>query len=203
MCMMTLGLRMGLRPSEVENLSIRDIATKSDGTIAVTVREAKTDHLTRASPSTIIEPSESTGSCCPHYWTKRWLQHRRQARLEDPVFTCDGTRSGMRLKRTSVGEILQAVALCVHGESHNFSGKSLRRGMATTMAAAGLSTQQIMAMGRWKTHDMPARYTAEWAPALAGASTILDRSAEVGLMPLGHWRRNAALSRLCGSGVPS
>tara|TARA_R110002050_G_scaffold79905_2_gene170912 strand:- start:227 stop:514 length:288 start_codon:yes stop_codon:yes gene_type:complete len=53
--------------------------------------------------------------------------------------------------------------------------------MATTMAAVGASTQQVMAMGRWKSHDMPARYTAQWAPALAGASTVFDQLSAKGM----------------------
>ena len=207
MCLLTLGLRMGLRPGEVEKLSVGDIKVH-EGALAVTIRDGKSDHLERVSPITFIEPSQRNGECCPYRWTSLWLRDRGKASPEEPVFTNDGSRAGTRLARESVGQVLQAIGRCVDGENHQwvYSGKSLRRGMATVMSAAGLSTQQIMAMGRWRTHDMPARYTAEWAPALAGASTLLDATAEDGLVAFQSIRRSSpqqALSRLCASGVHS
>ena len=214
MCLLSLGLRMGLRSADVEHLSVGDFKVH-DGVLAVMVRDGKSDHLDRVAPTTYIEPSRGGRECCPFRWTSAWLQHRTRngAIGSDPMFTHDGTAHGARLSRDSVGEVLRAVRDCASKrdkstQNQYYTGKSLRRGMATIMAAAGMSTQQIMAMGRWKTSDMPARYTAEWAPALAGASSVLDATAEAGLMPFlgrsrGASRRCWTRSRLCAPGVRS
>ena len=204
MCLLTLGLRMGLRPSEVEHLSVGDVKCEG-GIISVRIRDGKTDHIDRVMPTTYIEPSRGAGFCCPFVWTMLWMQERAGSSSGSPLFTHDGTRTGYRLSRSSVGEIVQAVSSRAQ-DGWLYSGKSLRRGMATIMAAAGLSTQQIMAMGRWKSHDMPARYTAEWAPALAEASTIIDLSA-YGAQSTSTWgpesSKHGAWSRLCAAGVLS
>ena len=91
------------------------------------------------------------------------------------MFTHDGSEGGGRLARKSVKLILCAMARRL-GEERYYTGKSLRRGMVTVMAASGLSTEVIMSAGRWRTADMVSRYTAAWTPALAGASTVVDRA---------------------------
>ncbi len=74
---------------------------------------------------------------------------RDGAGAEDSVFGMSESTVARRVK----------AAAAAAGLGDRFSGHSGRVGLAQRMAAAGASTQAVMALGRWRNAGTVARYT--------------------------------------------
>jgi len=172
----TLSLRCGLRPGETAAARIRDVDW-CDGYMTFTVVDGKTDGEKRIQPKTYIKELPGEAICSVH-WTRRWLKRRTAggAKKDDHLYTGSGKPKGGPLKVEEVGKIYAEVAKQA-GSNKYYTGKSARRGMATTLAASGFSAPVLMAAGRWTSEQMPKRYIDEWAPTLAGAEEAFQRSA--------------------------
>ena len=99
-----------------------------------------------------------------------------QSGIEDgPVFR-SVTRHGnvgKQLSGRDVARIIKRAAKAAGLDSAEYSGHSLRAGLATVAAKAGKSDRAIMRQGRWKSRMMVDRYVRE--------ATLFDENAASGI----------------------
>ena len=130
-----------LRRSEAAALTWADIKFMSDGTARITIRHSETGQ-------------EGEGAFVGKEAATALKAIQDDATIDQRVF---GLQSG-RAVSSRIAAMARAAGL---GEG--FSGHSPRIGMAQDLAAHGASTAELMVAGRWKAHQMPARYTRKKA----------------------------------------
>ena len=113
--------------------------TLFDDHLELTLPASKTDPFRRG---ITLNVAASGDDACP----VRALRHlfRWKASLDSPLFE---TTNGFT-RDLVVGQVRQILALL--GVKGHYSGHSFRRGAATSARAAGLSEEEIMLLGRWK-----------------------------------------------------
>ena len=149
-----------LRVSEMVAINTDDIVRYPDGSAILHVRRSKADQ-------------EGEGATC--YLGRRtvevldaWMAAAGIGQdgngPDDPVFRSvrKGGGAGGRLSCRSARSIV--IRRCGGGNSDNggagrISGHSLRVGSAISLARAGASLVELQQAGRWKSPEMPARYT--------------------------------------------
>ena len=149
-----------LRVGEMVAINVRDIGRDPDGSAVLHVRRSKTDQ-------------EGIGATC--YLGRRtvevldrWMAMagigQDGSNHEAPVFRSvrKGGGVGGRLSCRSARSIV--IRRCGrgnggHGGAGRISGHSLRVGSAISLARAGASLVELQQAGRWKSPEMPARYT--------------------------------------------
>lgn len=158
--MILLGFGIGARRSELASLDISSI-TVTDRGIQVRVYRKKTrlmdDPVIRFQANTVL---------CPARATVRWMEYLRGpgGRTSGPLFvrlnrwyelappmTRDGRPIGSadgRLTGQAVGNIIRATARLAALEGQ-WTGHSLRRGLATSMHEAGQDRRLIERQGGW------------------------------------------------------
>ena len=132
-----------LRRSEAARLTWRDIEFRGDGGL-VTICRSKTDQHGTGTVQFIGRDAASA------------LQAILPAN-EDPAAIAARSVFGLKSGR-SVANRIKAAAKAA-GLKGEFSGHSPRVGMAQDLAEGGASTTELMVVGRWKAHRMPAHYT--------------------------------------------
>ena len=117
----------------------RRSVTLYDDYLELRLPASKTDPFRRGITLTV---AASGDNACP----VRALRHlfRWKASLDSPLFE---TASGFT-RELVVGQVRQILALL--GIKGHYSGHSFRRGAATSARLAGLSDDEIMLLGRWK-----------------------------------------------------
>ena len=128
-----------LRRAEAAALTWDDIAPWPDGSGRLTVLHSKTDQTGQGA---VLYLSATT---------MQDLQRIKPAKAAptDRVFAMTPQHMGMRIK-----------AMCqAAGLSGRYSGHSPRVGMAQDLAADRAELPELMDAGRWKSPQMPARYT--------------------------------------------
>ena len=132
-----------LRRSEAVRLTWRDIEFRGDGGL-VTIRHSKTDQDGTGAVQFIGSDAASA------------LKAIRPAN-EEPATISARSVFGLKSGRAVANRIKAAAKAA--GLKGEFSGHSPRVGMAQDLAEAGASTTDLMVVGRWKAHRMPAHYT--------------------------------------------
>lgn len=130
-----------LRRSELVGLDVVDVAMTGDGTV-LTLRRSKTDQ--EGEGRTVGIPYGSHPETCPVRALQVWLEG---AQLEEgPLFRPIGPKGDVgrtRLSDRSVALIVQRTAKRAGLDPSKFAGHSLRAGLATAAAAAGVSEHDI------------------------------------------------------------
>ena len=152
--LIAIGSDALLRVGEMVAIDVRDIERDADGSAVLHIRRSKTDQ-------------EGMGATC--YLGRRtvevldaWMDSagigRDGSSSEAPVFRSvrKGGGVGGRLSCRSARSIV--VRRCGRG-NERISGHSLRVGSAISLARAGASLVELQQAGRWKSPEMPARYT--------------------------------------------
>ena len=111
-----------------------------DNHLELTLPASKTDPFRRGVTLTI---AASGDDACP-VEAIRYLFRRWKAPLDSPLFETAGGFT----RELVIGQVRQNLALL--GIKGHYSGHSFRRGAATSARAAGLSDDEIMLLGRWK-----------------------------------------------------
>ena len=132
-----------LRRSEAAALRWADVRFMDDGTARITIRYSKTDPDGEGAVQFIGNEAATALN-----------DIRGEAAETDRVFAL---KSG-RAVSSRIAAMARAASL-----GDGFSGHSPRVGMAQDLAAHGASTTELMVVGRWKAHRMPAHYTREQA----------------------------------------
>lgn len=150
-----LGFASALRRSELIALDVDDINFVERG-LVVSLRRSKTDQTGKCRK--IGVPYGHT-SVCPVSAFKDWLQHA--AITEGPVFRSigkGGTRLHGRLTAQSVSLVLRRLAKTATLALPALSAHSLRAGLVTSAAQAGIPAYKIQEQTGHRSLDMLHRY---------------------------------------------
>lgn len=153
--LLLVGFAGGFRRSELVALDVRDIRHVRQG-ITVTIRRSKTD---QSGTGREIGIPFARGRFCPVKAMEAWLQ---LACIQDgPIFRAvdrHGQVSVGQLSPEAVASVVKARATEIGLDSSNYSGHSLRAGLATSAAMAGVSSLDIRKQTGHTSDAMLARY---------------------------------------------
>ncbi|MDX2093694.1 MAG: site-specific integrase [Kofleriaceae bacterium] len=148
--LLLVGWAAALRRSELVSLQAHELTWREDG-VGLALGRSKGDQEGRG--ERVFVASSSELELCPVVALRAWLEGA--GITSGPVFrvVARGARVGDHaLTGRSVARIVKraarAAGLDVKGRA--FSGHSLRAGLATTAARAGVPELDIMRRGRWK-----------------------------------------------------
>jgi integrase len=153
--LLLVGFAGGFRRSELVGLDVEDVAFVPDG-LLVTLRRSKTDQ--EGTGRKIGLPFGRTRAC-PVKALRAWLDKSGVA--SGPVFRSvgKGGQIGSRaLTGQSVSLVLQKCAACVGLSCDRLSGHSLRAGLVTSAAKAGVSSWKIRQQTGHRSDAMLQRY---------------------------------------------
>jgi site-specific recombinase XerD len=153
--LLVLGFAAGLRRSEIVGLDIADIAFVPQGMI-VTLRQSKTDRLREG--RTIAVPFGRT-SVCPVQIAREWLAllPGRDGPLFRPIAKGGCIRS-QRLTDHAVSDLVKHYAGKIGLDAAAFSGHSLRAGLVSSCAMAGVASWIIKRTTGHRSEEMVQRY---------------------------------------------
>ncbi len=153
--LLLIGFAGGFRRSELVGLDVEDIRHVRQGMIAM-VRRSKTD---QAGMGREIGIPFARGRFCPVRALETWLQ---VARIDDGSIFRPVDRHGRiddgRLSPEAVAGVVKAWVTEIGLDSASYSGHSLRAGLATSAAMAGVSTLDIRKQTGHTSDAMLARY---------------------------------------------
>jgi integrase len=157
--LLLLGFAGALRRSELVSLDVADVTEGSDG-LTVRLRRSKTDQ--EGAGRTVGIPFGSNPVTCP---VRAWLAWRETSgTTEGPAF-CPVDRHGhigtTRLSGNAVALVLKRHAARVGLDTDEVAGHSLRAGLATSAAAAGVPERVIAEQTGHRSIAMLRRYIRE------------------------------------------
>lgn len=138
--LLLLGFAGALRRSELVGLDVEDVDDRSDG-LVITVVRSKTDQ--EGAGRRIGIPYGSYPGSCPVRAVRAWLE--RSGIEHGPLFrpVRHGKVLDSRLSGRSVALIVKRVGATVGFDPINYAGHSLRAGLVTSAAAAGVAERAI------------------------------------------------------------
>ncbi len=140
--LLVLGFAGGFRRSELVGLDVNDLEETADG-VVVTIRRSKTDQEGQGRQVGI--PYGSNPLTCPVRALRTWLD--ASALEQGPLFRAvdryDRVGTG-RLSDKTVALVIKRQAVAAGLDPSRLAGHSLRAGLATSAAAAGVSERVIM-----------------------------------------------------------
>ena len=157
--LLLLGFAGAMRRSELVGLDVTDISENEDG-LVVRIRWSKTDQEGQGEKVGI--PYGSHRETCPVRSVKAWL--RDSGITEGALFRAVNRHGQMQPDRLGDRTVARVVkrALVAAGKDQetvgNFSGHSLRAGLATAAAIAGVSERVIQGQTRHKSLLVLRRY---------------------------------------------
>jgi site-specific recombinase XerD len=157
--LLLLGFAGAFRRSELVALTVNDLAFTREG-LVVTLRRSKTDQEGQGRQIGI--PYGSHLETCPVRTLQAWLESA--AITEGAVFRAinrHGQLQSGRLSDKAVALIVKRAAAAAGLDPSRYAGHSLRAGLATAAAAAGVSERAIMAQTGHRSVQMVRRYIRE------------------------------------------
>lgn len=154
--LLLVGFAGAFRRSELVGLDVVDVSFTRDG-LVIRLRRSKTDQDGQG--RTIGVPYGSRPLTCPVRALQDWLKLSRitTGAIFRPFDRHGNIQSG-RFSDRGVARVVQRAALAAGLDPANFAGHSLRAGLATSAAAAGISERAIMAQTGHKSLPMVRRY---------------------------------------------
>ncbi len=153
--LLLLGFAGAFRRSELASLDVRDLAFTEDG-LTVTLRRSKTDQ--EGAGREVGIPYGGDKATCPVRTARAWLAAAEKAAgapLAGPLFRPIDRHGNLGAERLSDHAVWAVVKRAAGSE---FSGHSLRAGLATTAAKAGKSALAIQRQTGHKSLAMVGRY---------------------------------------------
>lgn len=154
--LLLLGFAGAFRRSELVSLDVSDLRFTRAG-LVVTLRRSKTDQEGQGTLKGI--PHGANPETCPLKAVRAWL---KGAGIEEgPLFRSvnrHGRVASARLSDRAVALAVKRAALAVGLDPDRYSGHSLRSGLATAAAAAGVSERAIMQQTGHRSVAMVRRY---------------------------------------------
>jgi len=171
--LLLLGFAGAFRRSEIVSLDVSDLAWSDDG-LTVRLRRSKTDQ--EGAGRTVGIPYGSKPATCPVRAVRAWLAAAGIA--SGPVFRGvdpHGNLRRTRLADKTVARVVKIAAEAAGLDPARYAGHSLRAGLATAAAQAGVAERVIMAQTGHKSLPMVRKYIRE------GSLFTQNAAAEVGL----------------------
>jgi len=150
-----LGFGAALRRSELVGLDVQDLEFVREGVVII-LRRSKTDQEGQGRK---IAVPYGRSVACPVKAVRAWLD--AAPITSGPVFRPVGKSGAIgpdRLTAQSVALIVKKYAEAAGLPAATFSGHSLRSGLVTSAAQAGVAVHQIMAQTGHRSVDMVNRY---------------------------------------------
>lgn len=164
-----LGFSAALRRSELVALDYTDLAFVHEG-LVLTVRHSKTDQDGQGRK--IGVPYGRT-SACPVKALRAWIEH---AQIDSGAVFRSVRKSGIvgsRLSAQAVAEIVKARVQAIGLQANEFSGHSLRAGLVTSAAQAGIAMHKIMAQTGHRSTAIVALYIRDAEIFTNNAGSVL------------------------------
>ena len=159
--LLLIGFAGAFRRSELVGLDVRDVHTGHDGLTAY-IRKSKTDQEGQGRKVGI--PYGSHPHTCPVRAFGAWIERcglEKCALTEGPLFRSvnrHGKLQAGRLSDRAVALIVKRAAEAAGLDPARYAGHSLRAGLATSAAQAGVSERSIMAQTGHKSVIVARRY---------------------------------------------
>jgi integrase len=171
--LLLLGFAGAFRRSELVSLDVGDLAWSDDG-LTVRLTRSKTDQ--EGAGRTVGIPYGSKPATCPVRAVRAWLT---AAEITDgPLFRGVDPHKNLRRTRLSDKTVARVVKNAAEAAGYDpalYAGHSLRAGLATAAAQAGVAERVIMAQTGHKSLPMVRKYIRE------GSLFTQNAAAEVGL----------------------
>jgi integrase len=154
--LLLLGFAGAMRRSELVALDVDDLTTDDEG-LVVTIRKSKTDQAGEGRKIGI--PKGEHEETCPVRAVQAWLELSSIG--EGPVFRSvnkHGRVLEQRLSGKSVAEVVKRSLLGAGKSARRFAGHSLRAGLITQAAIAGVSERAIQDQSGHKSLTVMRRY---------------------------------------------
>lgn len=154
--LLLVGFAGAFRRSELVALDVDDLADTADG-LVVTVRRSKTDQ--EGAGETIGVPYGSDPSTCPVRAYRAWLE--AAGIVFGPVFRPvdrHGRMAERRLGDRAVADVVKRCAAAAGLDPAQYAGHSLRAGLITAAAEAGVAERDIMRQSRHNSVPVMRRY---------------------------------------------
>jgi integrase len=151
-----IGFAGAFRRSELVALDVEDVQVTGDGLVMM-LRRSKTDQQGEGRKVGI--PYGSTFDTCPVRAIKSWMDG--SGITSGPLFRGVNRHGGLqdrRLTDQSVALVVKRYAQAAGLDPANYAGHSLRAGLVTTAAIAGVSERAIMKQTGHKSTNMGRRY---------------------------------------------
>ncbi len=171
--LLLLGFAGAFRRSELVSLDVGDLAWSDDG-LTVRLKRSKTDQ--EGAGRTVGIPYGSKPVTCPVRAVRAWLAASGIA--DGPVFRGVDPHAHLsreRLSDKTVARVVKSAAEAAGLDPTQYAGHSLRAGLATAAAQAGVAERVIMAQTGHKSLPMVRKYIRE------GSLFTQNAAAEVGL----------------------
>lgn len=139
--LLLLGFAGAMRRSELVGLDVSDLALTEEG-LVVRIRKSKTDPV--GAGRSIGVPSGQHPETCPVRAVREWLEH--SGIDEGPLFRSvnkHGQVAEGRLSDRAVAEVVKRTLLASGRSARRYAGHSLRAGLITQAALAGVSERAI------------------------------------------------------------
>src|SRR5262249_41326949 len=139
--LMLLGFAGAMRRSELVGLDVTDLAVGEEGLVVV-VRKSKMDQ--RGEGRKIGIPAGQHSETCPVRAVQNWLD--LSGVIEGPIFRSvnkHGCVMDRRLSDKAVAEVVKRSLVAAGRSARRFAGHSLRAGLITQAAMAGVSERAI------------------------------------------------------------
>ena len=169
--LLLVGFAGALRRSELVALDVADVAVTAEGLI-VTIRRSKTDQ--EGEGAKLGLPYGRNPETCPVRRLRAWLD--RAGIVEGPIFrTVDrhGRVLARRLTDRAVALVVKRAADLAGLESARYAGHSLRAGLATSAAIAGVEERDIMRQTRHKSVAVARKYIRDGSLFRANAAATV------------------------------
>jgi integrase len=156
-----LGFAGAFRRSEIVALDVGDLVMRREG-LVVTLRRSKTDQEGQGTVKGI--PSGRHAATCPVRAVGAWIA---AARLTGgPLFRPIDRHGNIRARRLAdfhVARLIKRLAAACGLDASLYSGHSLRAGLATAAAAAGVAERAIMRQTGHRSERIVRRYIRDGA----------------------------------------
>jgi site-specific recombinase XerD len=171
--LLLIGFAGAMRRSELVRLDVTDVVRSNQG-LAITIRFSKTDQEGRG--RTVGIPFGENEDTCPVRAYDEWVE---QASIRHgPVFRSvsrHGRVSPRRLTDKTVARVVKRSLMLASRDSTNYSGHSLRAGLATQAALCGVPERAIQDQTGHRNLMMLRRYIR------AGSLFLDNAAAKIGL----------------------
>ncbi|MBX6396347.1 MAG: site-specific integrase [Alicyclobacillaceae bacterium] len=170
--LLLVGFAGAFRRSELVSLDVEDVEQVSQGLI-IRIRRSKTDQ--EGQGRIVGIPYGSREITCPVRSYQAWLQASGIASgaIFRPIDR-HGNVQASRLSDRAVAMIVKRAAAAAGLDPTRYSGHSLRAGLATAAAAAGVEERLIMAQTGHRSEKMVRRYIREGELFRRNAAAFLD-----------------------------
>ena len=154
-----IGFSGGFRRNEIVSLDYEDLDFVQEG-LKINVKRSKTDQFGEGSTKGL--PYFDNSKYCPVVSISKWIEISKiSSGAIFRRFTKGSKLSEKRLTDQTVALLIKEYLKLANIDSKNYSGHSLRSGLATSAAESGAEERSIMAMTGHKSAEMVRRYIKE------------------------------------------